>query len=971
MAIKLLRVRHYYALFVLTLCLVNSERLHAGLAARTYFSPTCNVAIVGDVVYAVSEDQHTVIRARKTDLAVWEPFGSPMPFPVKSIAGDDGHVYLANPDLPGITALDSRSGRPVATAAPGIRVVSMAFQSPVESTGYEKLLFFLNQSGELFALTKPDKAPRKIDLGLGQVTGKGRALFRPNALSSSSLGLILIDSAAGVIARATLFRDPYASDSALLNETESSSAEIVRILTPEANSDSKTPSGFVPTTSVRNFPAKLERITAVTEFQGSIYVADQGAQFDSTAHLLVLSATSANPRPAKVRPQDEFSGTFSLLATDSTLFYIDYSSKQLREIPRPIPVEVRLGIDNVDVSLAALDSYLWTRNALPLKSVAVGDSLASTLIQQQVVFSAVTPEMTSLLCNINSTQCVASPPFKSGDTILIPDVYSESAIDVTVVSVAPKTKVSQALETRIHSPELSVWKSETRVAALNPNFQSGDILDASGSEFRLPLELIRLVVAFPASELKEGSFGMKELIERYPGLVLRPLVDQPATLGSRSQQQAQPPNPKPVSTTPSIPTRAGLSSADTQILHDTYQALMHSVHYEHPKTVGYFPRIAIADDIDCNNPDFAGNTCESLVDQQLPTMQSVRSSTGPQYTIRPFDDGDHGTSVASIIAAQKTAFGDSGFAAPETHIVQIRSNARDLVDDIQTAYVNGVKLFNLSLSFSSAPPGLLDEITNYSDALFVVAAGNDGVEICSQSKATLYPACWGDKSNVLTVAGTDLSGLALFSRVDPNTQKTIGSNWGSHYVLIAAPGDGFYGTGRARSYVPLTGTSFATPLVSATAALLQMESIFNGPTIKYRLIATAECRRSCADKVADGNFLNVSRAISNPGFAVITADDDSTQVIDLVKNGYIVVRTAFGPVTIQLNKLLRAWRGDDSYHFVYLEQNGNTVQLKTAEGKPPTDNSWKFAYYVIGSNDHTKKYSAIGNFKDFVGPVPE
>src|ERR1700691_1265877 len=108
MVIITVRVR-YYALFVLVLGLLHSERLQAILAARTYFSPTCNIAIVGDFFYGVSEDQHTIIRARKTDLSAWEPFGSPIPFPITSIAADDRHVYLANSDVPVINVLDSQS----------------------------------------------------------------------------------------------------------------------------------------------------------------------------------------------------------------------------------------------------------------------------------------------------------------------------------------------------------------------------------------------------------------------------------------------------------------------------------------------------------------------------------------------------------------------------------------------------------------------------------------------------------------------------------------------------------------------------------------------------------------------------------------------------------------------------------------------------------------------------------------------
>jgi subtilisin family serine protease len=402
-----------------------------------------------------------------------------------------------------------------------------------------------------------------------------------------------------------------------------------------------------------------------------------------------------------------------------------------------------------------------------------------------------------------------------------------------------------------------------------------------------------------------------------------------------------------------------------QGLYNNYELLKKYLHYFHPSQVNYRPRVGVADDVDCDCPDLGPTTCEALVDQQLATMESVQSNPELPFRLRPFQAMDHGTSVAGIIAARRMEFGDSGLAAPETRIVPIRPNAPGIVDDIQVAYANAVKLFNLSLAFGSEPPGLLDEVLHYGDALFVIAAGNDGNEICSGSATMLYPACWGDKPNVLVVAGTDLAGTSLFAQLDAETGKIVSSNWSTKYVAIAAPASGFYSSGRGRSYVPVIGTSFAVPLVASTAALLQMEGVINGPLIKQRLLATADFHSSLADKVGNAAFLNMRRALSSPGLAVLTDDNDVERPVDLVRSGNIEVRGTYTLITIPVARLRRATRAGDKYRFVYVDEHDD---LKVIDGTAPGRKSWRFAYY---DTDGSRQYADISDFKDFVGPVLE
>ena len=109
------------------------------------------------------------------------------------------------------------------------------------------------------------------------------------------------------------------------------------------------------------------------------------------------------------------------------------------------------------------------------------------------------------------------------------------------------------------------------------------------------------------------------------------------------------------------------------------------------------------------------------------------------------------------------------------------------------------------------PINIRQRIIMHADALFVVSAGNDptgGHAVCESIRPyPAYPVCEGNRRNVLVVAATPLDGQALIDQQG----STPGSNWNDRLVHVAAPGTGFYAQGRDNSYVPVHGTSFATP----------------------------------------------------------------------------------------------------------------------------------------------------------------
>ena len=132
------------------------------------------------------------------------------------------------------------------------------------------------------------------------------------------------------------------------------------------------------------------------------------------------------------------------------------------------------------------------------------------------------------------------------------------------------------------------------------------------------------------------------------------------------------------------------------------------------------------------------------------------------------------------------------------------------IADVVAAYTYaieqyGARIVNLSLSGSSYSQLNALGLCRYPNVLFVAAAGNDSRDVDAQPT---YP-CAYDLPNLLCVGATDeRDDLASFSNHGPAT------------VEIGAPGVSILSTGFGASTQTYSGTSQATPMVAAAAALV-------------------------------------------------------------------------------------------------------------------------------------------------------
>jgi len=235
-------------------------------------------------------------------------------------------------------------------------------------------------------------------------------------------------------------------------------------------------------------------------------------------------------------------------------------------------------------------------------------------------------------------------------------------------------------------------------------------------------------------------------------------------------------------------------------------------------------------------------THEDLNGQVL-TGQRFVSGGGATDTT---DDNGHGTHVAGIIgAAANNGKGIAG-AAPGVKILPVkvldstgRGFASDVANGITWAAANGADVINLSLGgdFSSAEETAVQTARNNGGVVVVAAAGNDG----QKGNTVSYP---GNFPEAIAVGGTqnDNSHAAYSTScpyVDLAAPGGSASGGSSTQVLSTLPSSGCQICSPS-GYGAISGTSMATPHVSAAAALVhEAHSAFTPVQICTQLIRTA------------------------------------------------------------------------------------------------------------------------------------
>lgn len=216
-----------------------------------------------------------------------------------------------------------------------------------------------------------------------------------------------------------------------------------------------------------------------------------------------------------------------------------------------------------------------------------------------------------------------------------------------------------------------------------------------------------------------------------------------------------------------------------------------------------------------------------------------------------YDSNGHGTHVAGILAAD--AYNDYGMVGAILNVTLISLKAADIngefdpvdiVEAINYAETIGIDIINYSAGTGKYDDNLYKAIKNFS-GLFVCSAGNDR---SNNDIISHYPSGY-DLTNIMSVGATDENDN-LWINTD---YKSLGSNYGKNSVDLFSPGaeilsaypkhicNGNFKNDSLKNehdkshievgFHTMSGTSMATPYVTAVAALFLSTNLSMSPIL--------------------------------------------------------------------------------------------------------------------------------------------
>ena len=189
-------------------------------------------------------------------------------------------------------------------------------------------------------------------------------------------------------------------------------------------------------------------------------------------------------------------------------------------------------------------------------------------------------------------------------------------------------------------------------------------------------------------------------------------------------------------------------------------------------------------------PGYVQQSTAAVLDQSTAAVLD-----GPDYTAF-----GHGTMTSGLVH----------LVAPKAQILPLKafsSNGTGYLSNIVAALYYAVQhhanVVNMSFDLASNSPSLTQAVSyaNKAGVVLVAAAGNES------TSAPVYPAALN--SYVVGIAST----------TNWDSRSTF-SNYGSVDVLIAAPGENVISTFPGGTYGSASGTSFSSPLVAGSVALM-------------------------------------------------------------------------------------------------------------------------------------------------------
>lgn len=355
--------------------------------------------------------------------------------------------------------------------------------------------------------------------------------------------------------------------------------------------------------------------------------------------------------------------------------------------------------------------------------------------------------------------------------------------------------------------------------------------------------------------------------------------------------------------------------------------------------------------VTCDQEELVVAVIDSGIDPSHPDLKNRIAQGGYNFledSWNIYDYNGHGSFVAGIISAEaNNSYGITGLAGQSNIKVlpllvsdfKGDSTVYDIVRAIDYSIEQDVDVINLSLggpNYSQAFKDAIDRALR-ADIVVVAAAGNEALK----ANDIFYPASY---EGVLSVGATDKNN----KRADFSTYND--------YLDLVAPGHNILSTSPASKFSYGSGSSYAGPMVSATAALLRgANPNLSVEEIGDILISTAEDLGSPGkDPYYGHGLVNMERAINlalerlgpprgYEDFSSITARED--QVLRVKFNFDLDEESLDDNIFISSDPY---GRKKDSNYSLEFESNGkNIVHLKAR-------NTWDRGYIYLFINDRVR-----------------
>ncbi len=246
----------------------------------------------------------------------------------------------------------------------------------------------------------------------------------------------------------------------------------------------------------------------------------------------------------------------------------------------------------------------------------------------------------------------------------------------------------------------------------------------------------------------------------------------------------------------------------------------------------------------------------------------------------PTDDHGHGSNVGGIIVANRNnSLGMAGVLSGVKLMVCKVVDANNvgttsaLISGVTYARQRGVPIMNLSLQNYPSSTTLSNEFNACQTAgiLLCICAGNQGL---NNDVIRNYPSSY-PQTNIIAVGNHDRTDVRWTGSPNP-------SNYGATNVDLYAPGREVLGPILGTDYSYYTGTSQATPFVSAVAAAIKyVNPTWKSAEIKAAIMNSVVTNANYTGKSISGGRLNALTSLSYAIRQETTNDADGDHVGNL------------------------------------------------------------------------------------------